>query len=81
MTNLIKKYPLTFNWIIPVPGDWHLLKCAAETLRDILWDGGLHDLGIACGHLKDICQFRDIHNMLSSLHESILHEAMSAYQM
>ena len=54
--NLIKKFPTTFSLIIPVPGDWHLLKNAAETLRDLLWDGGLHDLAKACGHHKDICQ-------------------------
>ena len=75
--NLIKKFPTTFSWIIPVPGDWHLLKNAAETLRDLLWDGGLHDLAKACGHHKDICQWKDIHNMLCGVHEGLLHEALS----
>ncbi len=75
--NLIKKYPDTFSWIIPVPGDWHLLKNAAETIKDMIWDGGLQQLSKICKHMKDIVQWRDIHNMLSSLHECLLYEAVS----
>ena len=26
--SLMKKFPTSFDWIIPVPGDWHLLKCS-----------------------------------------------------
>ena len=76
--NLMKKFPNTFDWIIPVPGDWHLLKNAAETLRDMLWDGGLRILSNACGHLKEINQWKDIHNVLTGLHESLLNESMVA---
>ena len=77
--NLLKKFPSTFSWIVPVPGDWHLLKNAAETLRDLLWDGGLNELAKACGHHKDICQWKDIHNVLCGVHEGLLHEALLAY--
>ena len=52
LKNLIKKYPSTFSWIIPVPGDWHLLKCAAETIKDMLWDGGMSDLCKEVKHMN-----------------------------
>ena len=46
--SLVKKlkssHPDLFNWIIPYPGDWHLLKLAAETIRDIVVDGGYSDM-------------------------------------
>ena len=74
MQNLIKKYPDDFKWILPQPGHWHLLKLAAETLRDLLWDGGLHDLAKECGHHKDLVQWRDVHRMLLGLHESLLYK-------
>ena len=59
-----------------MPGDWHLLKNAAETLRDMLWDGRLRTVSNACGHLKEINQWKDIHNILTGLHESLLNESM-----
>ena len=77
MKNLKKKFPISFEWILPVPGDWHLLKCASETLRDMLWDGGLQQLAKSCRHMKEITQWRDVHNMLTAVHEALLHEAMS----
>ena len=61
---------------------WHLLKLASECIKCIIWNGGLHDLGIECGHLKDVVQWRDIHNLLLAVHESLLanlikHHALS----
>ena len=41
--NLKTKFPETFNWILTTPGDWHFVKLAAETIRDMLWDGFFHD--------------------------------------
>ena len=29
----------SFDWLYPIPGDWHLLKLTAKQLRDIMWDG------------------------------------------
>jgi hypothetical protein len=76
--NLLKKYPDTFTWIIPMIGDWHLLKLASECLKSVLWDGGLHQLGIECGHQKDIFQWRDIHNLLIAVHEGLLASAVKS---
>ncbi len=75
MKGLIAKYPSTFDWIIPAPGDWHLMKLSSEIIRDLLWDGGLHHLGKLVGHHKEIYKWKDIHNVLTSLHESLWYEA------
>jgi hypothetical protein len=76
--NLMKKYPDSFDWIIPMIGDWHLLKLASECIKSILWDGGLHQLGMECGHLKEIFQWRDIHNLLIAVHEGLLSSAVKS---
>lgn len=69
-----------FQWITPVPGDMHLFKSTAETLRYMLWDGGHQNLCKVCKNMKDIVQWRDIHNMLSALHESFVCEALNDIQ-
>ena len=79
LKNLMKKYPDTFNWIIPMIGDWHLLKLASECIKSIIWNGGLHHIGIECGHLKDVHQWRDIHNLLIGLHESLISNAINSH--
>ena len=75
---LIKKYPDTFQWIFPMIGDWYCLTLASECIKSILWHGGLHQLGIECGHLKDIIQWHDIHNLLVAVHEGMLSCAMKS---
>ena len=61
-------------------GDWHLLKLAAETIRDMLWDGGLRDLAKLCGHHKEINQWRDVHHMLLAIHETLLMDMINQWQ-
>lgn len=80
MKNLMTKFPDTFKWIMAMPGDWHLLKLASETLRDLLWDGGLHDLAKLCQHHKEIHQWRDIHRVLSGLQESLMYQMVDAWE-
>ena len=77
--NLKTKFPDTFKWIIPMPGDWHLLKLAAESICDMLWDGGLRDLAKLCGHHKEINQWRDVHHMLLASHECLLMELVTKW--
>ena len=76
LKNLMRKYPDTFNWIIPMIGDWHFIKLASEVIKSILWDGGFHQLGIDCGHLKEITSWRDIHNIILALHEGLISSAI-----
>lgn len=75
----MKTYPEKFALMMPMPGDWHLMKLAAETLKGLLWDGGLHDIAKMCGHHKDIYQWRDIHNILLALNECLHVEFMQLW--
>jgi hypothetical protein len=77
MKNLKIKYPRTFSWLIAMPGDWHLLKCAAETLRDMLWEGGLQHCAKSCKYMKEVNQWKDLHSILTALHEALIHEAIA----
>ena len=71
--NLVIKFPSSFNWILPMPGDWHMLKLAGETIKDMLWEGGFQDMANSCGHKKDITQWKDLHVMISAIHQAINH--------
>ena len=77
---LLKKYPNEFDWVILYPGDWHMLKLAAETIRDMIWDGGLQFLAKNCKFTKEVHQWKDIHNLLTSLHECLARKLVIAYQ-
>ena len=77
--NLKTKDPELFEWAVVMPGDWHLLKLASETIRDLLWDGGFQDLARSCGHFKEVKQWRDIHKILCGIHEALLSELLQQY--
>ena len=36
MKDLKNKYPDQYSWLYPVPGDWHIMKIAAEVLKYVL---------------------------------------------
>ena len=80
MQTLIKKNPECYGWVLPYIGDWHLLKNCAETIRDMLWAGGLQHLANQCGYHKDLNRWRDIHKMLVGVHESLWRELCMKYQ-
>ena len=70
----------TYDWIIVCPGDWHLLKLAAETLRGVIKDRGFSDLARDCGFKKEVYQWRDINNMLLALCESFKQESILEWE-
>ena len=49
MKNLKRKDLDTFEWLFPVPGDWHFVKTVSEVLKSVLWDGEFHDITANCG--------------------------------
>ena len=75
MKKLQSKYPTRFSWYHALPGDWHMLKLASEVLRDLLWDGGLHEFSYKCGHKGTLSQWQVIHLMLISTYELLLRKA------
>ena len=44
MKNLKLKYGGRYDWMYPVPGDWHIMKTCSEVLKNVLADGGLRCL-------------------------------------
>ena len=79
MKDLKNKYPDQYCWLYPVPGDWHIMKIAAEVLKYVLNDGGFKVFAAKCGHKGDICQWQDIHNVLVATYEALLKSAVDEY--
>ena len=80
MKNLKSKYPDQYDWLYPVPGDWHIMKTAAEVIKYVLNDGGFKVFASKCGHKGDICQWQDIHNVLVATYEALLQSAVEEYK-
>ena len=79
MKNLKLKYPDHYDWLYPVPGDWHLMKTAAEVLKHIMADGGFKIFASKCGHKGEINQWQDLHNILTACYEALFREAMEEF--
>ena len=79
MQKLKQKYTDRYQWVYPVPGDWHIMKTASEVLKDVLGDGGFKVFAAKCGHKGDICQWKDIHNVLAASHEAILRSSVDEF--
>ena len=70
-----------YEWLCPVPGDWHMLKLTAEVLRGVMWDGGLKDFAVKCGHKANnvVTQWQDINLLLLATYEALMRKATSEY--
>ena len=81
LMNLKEQKGEAFEWLYPIPGDWHLLKLTAEVLRDIMWDGGLKEFAIKCGYKANniISQWQDIHLLLLATYEALMRKATNEY--
>ena len=67
MSNLKLKYPGCFNWVYPVPGDWHIMK----NCWSIILNGGFACFVRKCGHKSEVTQWQDIHQVLTAMYEAI----------
>ena len=81
MLNVKESNGDTFDWLYPIPGDWHLLKLTAEQLRDIMWDGGLKEFAIKCGYKANnvISQWQDINLLLLATYEALMRKATAEF--
>ena len=50
LQSIKKEYGKDLEWLIPLPGDWHLLKNFQEVLVKVYFDAGLSDLAKASGY-------------------------------
>ena len=70
LVNMKKLYGFSLAWMLPFPGDWHLLKNFQSVLMKIYWDGGLREVASAThkshtlNSLKTASQFKRTHRFL-----------------
>ena len=43
-------YTKQLQWVIPFPGDFHMLQNYQEALMKIYWDAGLKEIASKCGY-------------------------------
>ena len=79
MKNLKSKYSDRYEWMYPVPGDWHIMKTSADVLKLVLGDGGFKVFARQCGHKGDVTQWQDIHNIIVACYESLTRAAITEY--
>lgn len=79
MKNLKGKYSDHYEWMYPVPGDWHIMKTSADVIKHVLGDGGFKEFAKQCGHKGDVTQWQDIHNIIVACYESLTIAAITEY--
>ena len=75
MRNLKSKYRDQYDWVYPLPGDWHIMKTAAEVIKYVLNDCGFKVLAAKCGHKGDISG-----RIIVATYEALLQSAVEEYQ-
>ena len=75
------EYGNDLKWMVPFPGDWHILKNFQEVPIKIYYDAGLKELAIASGYQPNSvgCNFKRTHNFLLEAWESMYHHFMSLF--
>ena len=60
------EYGNDLKWLLPFPGDWHLLKNYQEVMLKIYFDAGLSDLAKCSGYLPNSVRsnFKRVHHFL-----------------
>ena len=73
LQSIKKEYGNDLKWLLPFPGDWHLLKNYQEVLLKIYFDAGLSDLAKISGYLPNSVgsNFKRIHHFLLEAWESL----------
>eukprot|EP00117_Sycon_ciliatum_P012796 scpid88825/ scgid4999/ len=78
LLSLMREYGDELSWLIPFPGDWHLLKAVHPVLMRVYWDSALKSLAPAMGYrgdtltiLEKATDFRKCHEFLLMAHEAI----------
>ena len=65
------------DWVIPYPGDWHVLKNFQEVIMKIYWDAGLKDLAkithfnMNLTKLQSCGNFKKTHRFLMQSYEAV----------
>jgi len=75
------EYGNDLSWLIPIPGDWHVLKNFQEVLQKVYFDGGLLDLAKACGYQPNSIgvNFKRTHNFIIETWEALYRYFLSLF--
>lgn len=73
MSELKREFPFDFDWVLPLPGDWHTLYNFQPVLKKIFWDAGLSNLAaeMEVGVAMDTKGFRRNNHFFLQLWESM----------
>jgi hypothetical protein len=81
-----KEYGVSLDWLLPFPGDWHMMFNYQKVLTKIYWDAGLLQLAQVSGHraetLTSLAQaknFRRTHTFLLEVYEAIYRSFILQY--
>lgn len=75
LKNLKFQYGNEYSWLIPFPGDWHLLKNYQIPLMKLYFNGGLKALAQNCGYplasIESCGQFKRTHLFILEVWEAM----------
>ena len=73
MVNLKKSMPTKYDWLLPVPGFWHILLHSAKALFQRYYLAGIQAICISCGaddkHVLGGKNYRRSHHWLVATYE------------
>ena len=77
------EYGEELKWLLPYPGDWHMLKNFQIALMKPYFDAGLKSLAQAAGYplaaIQTCGQFKRIHNFLLEAWESVYRAMLALF--
>lgn len=77
------EYGSDIDWLIPFPGDWHLLKNYQLCLMKPFFDAGLRELSVASGYpalsVQGCKNFKRTHHFLMETWESLFRHMLRHY--
>ena len=75
LQSLKNEYGEELEWVLPYPGDWHLLKNFQRVLMKTYFDAGLKHLAQAAGYpwaaIESCSQFKHTHRFILEVWESL----------
>lgn len=77
------EYGTDLNWVIPMPGDWHMLMNFQKAIMKPYFDAGLKELAKAAGYPTasiQVCgQFKRTHQFLFEVWEALYRVIISIF--
>ena len=77
LSKLKAKYKQNLDWLIPWPGDWHILKNFQEVLMKVFWEAGLKEVAklkhksATFQKLSACSNFKRTHRFLLQIYEAL----------